>query len=180
MSSILVLMAAASAAARGLPDQDPWEPYAYLVGDWIGEGSGQPGKGSGFFSFAWDLQKKVLVRRNRAEYPASQGRPAISHEDLMVIYRGETAGPTRAIYFDNEGHVINYVATVSDDKRTLTFQSDAAPSAPRFRLSYTKRGDDAVDIKFEIAPPGKPDGFKAYLEGSARRQKAGKSAGSAP
>ena len=39
------------------------------------------------------------------------------------------------------------------------------PANPRFRLSYSKGKDDAITIKFEAAPPGKPDGFKTYLEG---------------
>src|SRR5262249_53744865 len=100
--------------------QDPWKPYRFLAGEWTGEGSGDPGKGSGGFSFAWDLQGKVLVRRNRSEYPATNGRPAMLHEDLMVIYQGEGGGPTRVIYFDSEGHVINYTATFAQDQRTLT------------------------------------------------------------
>jgi hypothetical protein len=168
--SILVILAVASGAAREVHDADPWDSYGFLVGEWTGEGSGEPGKGSGEFSFAWDLQKKVLVRRNRAEYPAGPGRPAISHEDLMVVYAKGSGGPLKAIYFDNEGHVINYTATVSDDKQTVTFLSDVAPGTACFRLSYVKQGEDAVGIKFEIAPPGKPDAFKTYLEGNARRK----------
>lgn len=169
-----VFVTLSAGAAYALPEQDPWEPYRFLVGEWTGEGGGEPGKGSGGFSFGWDLQGKVLVRRNRAEYPATQGRPASSHEDLMVIYRREGSSPTKAIYFDSEGHVINYTATFSDDNRTLTFLSDAAQSTPQFRLSYMKGEEDAVRIRFEMAPPGKPDGFKTYLEGSARRQKGSK------
>jgi hypothetical protein len=166
----LAFLSLSAGSAIATPDADAWEPYRFLVGEWTGEGDGEPDKGSGRFSFAWDLQEKVLVRRNRADFPAAQGRPAFSHEDLMVIYRGDRSGPTRAIYFDNEGHVINYAVTLSDDKRTLTFLSDAVPAAPRFRLSYAKSADDSLKIKFEIAPPGKPADFKTYLEGTAHRQ----------
>ncbi len=173
--SAFLLVAFSAGAATAPPEDDAWKPYRFLAGEWAGEGGGEPGKGSGRFSFAWDLQEKVLVRRNRAEYPAAQGRPAFTHEDLMVIYRADRGEPTKAIYFDSEGHVINYAVTFSDDKRTLTFLSDAAPATPRFRLSYTKTGDDSMGIKFEIAPPGKPDQFKTYLEGNARRQKESKS-----
>jgi hypothetical protein len=172
-----LMLVAFSAGTAASSDDDAWKPYRFLVGEWTGEGGGEPGKGSGRFSFAWDLQKKVLVRRNRAEYPAAQGRPAFSHEDLMVIYRADRGGPAKAIYFDSEGHVINYAATFSNDERTITFLSDTVPSAPRFRLSYTKGADDSMGIKFEIAPPGTPEVFKTYLEGNARRQtepKAGK------
>jgi hypothetical protein len=110
------------------------------------------------------------MRRNRAEFPAAQGRPAVTHEDLMVIYRPDASGSSKAIYFDSENHVINYAAAFSHQGRTLTFLSDAVAGAPRFRLSYAKTGDDLVKIKFEIGPPGKPDEFKTYLEGDARRQ----------
>jgi hypothetical protein len=170
MAGLLFTSIATSGAAWGSPDDDPWKPYEFLIGQWTGEGGGEPGKGLGEFSFAWDLQKKVLVRKNRADFPASAGRPAFSHEDLMVVYQGDQNGPKKAIYFDSEGHVINYVATVSDDKQSLTFQSEAATAGPRFRLTYTKETDDTVRIKFEMAPPGKPDDFKTYLEGSAHRQ----------
>jgi hypothetical protein len=168
--SAFVLVALSAGAAAACADDDAWNPYRFLAGEWTADGSGEPGKGSGRFSFAWDLNEKVLVRRNRAEYPAAEGRPAMKHEDLMVIYRPDPDGPAKAIYFDSEGHVINYAVTFSDDKRTLTFLSDAVPAAPRFRLSYTKGADDSMKIKFEIAPPGKPDGFKTYLQGDARRQ----------
>jgi hypothetical protein len=71
---------------------------------------------------------------------------------------------------DCEAHVINYAVTLSDDEGTLTFLSDSLPAAPRFRLSYTKSGGDSMAIKFEIAPPGKPESLKTYLQGDARRQ----------
>jgi hypothetical protein len=165
------LMFACNSASICLAD-DAWEPYRFLLGDWVGEDSGGPGKGSGKISFRLDLQDNVIVRKNRAEYPAAQGRPAATHEDLMVIYRAEGGNHTKAIYFDNEGHVIQYTASFSEDKETLIFVSAAAPTTPRFRLSYTKGEQGSVGIKFEIAPPGKPDAFRLYLEGKARRERA--------
>jgi hypothetical protein len=162
----IVFVFAASGAAPA--EDDVWEPYQYLVGDWVGEGGGRPGQGTGRFSFRWDLQKHVLVRRNVAEFPAAQGRPAAVHEDLMVIHPAEK-GAMKAVYFDSEGHVIHYTVEAAKDRGTLVFVSDPSPSAPRFRLSYVKRQGDEVLIKFEMSPPGKPDGFRTYLEGKARR-----------
>ena len=88
----------------------------------------------------------------------------------MITYRAESGGQTKAVYFDSEGHVIHYAAAFSADGRTLTFQSDAATSGPRYRLSYIKEDNDRLAIKFEIAPPGKPDAFKTYIEAKARRK----------
>src|SRR5262245_3983457 len=97
---LLLLLADSSSACS---DEDSWEPYRFLVGEWVGEGSGQPGKGSGDFSFGFDLQGKILVRKNHAEFPAASGRPALAHDDLMVTYHAGGDGPMKAIYFDSEG-----------------------------------------------------------------------------
>jgi hypothetical protein len=112
-----------------------------------------------------------MVRKNRADYPATKDRPAFSHEDLLVIYpEPNGAGPRRAIYFDNEGHVIEYAVEFSVERGTFTFVSEAVASAPRYRLTYTKGETDQVSVKFEVAPPGKPDVFSTYIEAVAHRK----------
>ena len=146
-----------------------WNAFKFLIGEWIGEGTGATGEGSGGFSFSYDLQKTVLVRKNYANYPATKDRPAFTHNDLMVVY--QEGGKTRAVYFDNEQHVINYSVTISSDSNSVVFVSDVVPSAPRFRLTNTKAGSDKITITFEIAPPGEPESFARYIEASARRQK---------
>jgi hypothetical protein len=167
---LMALLAIAVAPVVGRADADPWESYRFLIGDWVGDGEGKPGRGTGEFTFKPDLKESVLVRRAAAEFPASNGRPAARHEDLMVIYRGEKGKPAKAIYFDSEGHVINYAVSHSEDKQTVTFVSEPQANAPRFRLSYVKGKAGTVSVKFEIAPPGNPDAFKTYLEGNARRK----------
>src|SRR5260370_6189124 len=81
-------------------------PLQFLVGNWTGEGGGEPGQGSGSFTFAPDLQGKILVRKNVAEYPPSNGKPAYRHDDLMVVYHDYAARRLRAIYFDSEDHAL--------------------------------------------------------------------------
>jgi len=121
----------------------------------------------GAFSFRFELDDHVLVRRNHADLPAANGRPAARHDDLMVIYSG--AGKKEAVYWDNEGHVLRYTADLSADGRVLTFVTAPVASAPRFRLTYTKTGDATLDIRFEIAPPQSPEAFSPYLSGGAHR-----------
>jgi hypothetical protein len=147
-----------------------WASLEYLIGDWVGEGGGQPGQGAGEFSFHPDLQKRILVRKNYAAYPATKDRPAFTHDDLTVIYRESDNAPLKAVYFDSEGHVIHYSVTASSDQKTIEFVSDVLPSSPRFRLTYVMTGSDTVTIKFEIAPPGKPDSFSTYIEAKAKRK----------
>jgi hypothetical protein len=166
---ILVCSSTGLLSAQQPPRPVSWDAYQFLMGEWIGEGSGDPGQGSGSCTFAFDLQKTVLVRKNHTDFPATKDRPAFSHDDLMVIY--QEGGKTKAVYFDNEQHVINYTVALSKDSNAAIFLSDASPSAPRFRLTYTKMGTDRVKITFDIAPPGKPDSFKTYVEGTARKKK---------
>jgi hypothetical protein len=56
------------------------------------------------------------------------------------------------------------------DNKGLVFLSAAQPTAPRFRLTYTKQAGDKVAIDFEIAPPGQPDRFRRYLGGTVKRK----------
>lgn len=149
-------------------DKPNWDAWKIVMGDWTGTGSGDPGHGSGGFSFTPDLQRNVLVRKSHSEYPGTEGRPATVHDDLMIVYRDQ--GRTRAIYFDNEGHVINYTPTFSSDGKTLTLVSEVATNTPTFRLTYMSTDPDTLKVSFEIAPPG-TTAFKSYVDGSVRRTK---------
>lgn len=142
----------------------PLKGLDFLVGTWVGEGSGDPGKGSGEFTFKHELDNRVLLRNNFAEYPATADRPAFRHDDLMITY--SEAGALKAIYFDSEGHVIRYNVTATPN--SVVFLSE--PSGPVYRLSYLVKDPTHVAIKFEIAPPDKPNEFKTYIEATARRK----------
>jgi hypothetical protein len=156
--------------ALGQAEDDPWMDFRFLIGTWASDG--KPEEGTGGFTLEADLQGKILVRRNRLDLPAAQGRPAARHEDLMVIYRMPDGKRIRASYYDNEDHVIQYTVSSLPDRKGLVFVSDAGPSTPRFRLTYTAIGQDTVAVRFEIAPSGKPDEFTAYLKGTAHRKMA--------
>ncbi|MFY9530830.1 MAG: hypothetical protein WBC04_26500 [Candidatus Acidiferrales bacterium] len=147
-----------------------WKAFEFLIGDWFGEGWGAPGQGTGTFSFTTDLQGRVLIRRDHSDYPATEDRPALSHDSFTVIYVDSETSHTRATYFDNEGHSIQYAVTISVDGKTATFLSDLLPSRPRFRLTYTNTRPGELELKFEIAPPDQPEQFIEYVEATARKK----------
>jgi hypothetical protein len=143
------------------------EKWNFLVGTWIGEGSGQPGQGKGTFSFTFDLDQNILVRKSGTEFPASGGRPAFSHNDLMIIYPESGGNTSRAIYFDNEGHVIQYSVVYSGDSIILT--SEKKGNLPVFRLTYNALDSETVNTKFEMSQDG--ENFTTYIEGKSKKPK---------
>ena len=156
---ISVLLVAAAFAQHV---ETPFKPIEFLMGEWVGEGDGTPSESTGSFSFVFDLDKKIVVRKNHADLKIGV------HDDLMIAYPDPASKGLRAMYFDNEGHVISYgVEVISDGVR---FVSDAAAPGARFRLTYKRSGGNAISILFEIAPPGKPDMFAPYIEARARKK----------
>jgi hypothetical protein len=158
----LLLSGLTLAPAEAIPSA--WKDWTPIIGEWVAD----PGKdgATGAFTLAPDLQGRVLVRHNFAEYPKSEARPGGRHDDLMVIYR--LADAIRADYWDSEGHVIHYGITVEKDH--FTFLSDVQQGQPRFRLSYAITKPAAMSLVFEIAPPGKPDAFAPYIKASLHRK----------
>jgi hypothetical protein len=84
----------------------------------------------------------------------------------MIIYHDAGEQRWRAIYFDQEGHVIHYTVSVARPS-AVTFESEAPPTQPRYQLAYRMDGQGQLVITFSIAKPGQP--FEAYTEGTARK-----------
>jgi hypothetical protein len=141
----------------------PLAPLQFLLGEW--EGTGDQAGATGGFTFARGVQDHVIVRTNYSNTPAGNGRPASRHDDLMVIY--EEAGRIKADYFDNEGHVIRYVAETRAGE--IAFLSEIKSAEPRYRLTYTRGPASTLTGRFDVAPPGQPEAFTAYLSWTARK-----------
>jgi len=144
-----------------------WAKWSWLIGEWKGEGTGEPGKGSGAFSFKPDFSDKILVRKAHSEYPATTNKPAFVHDDLLIVYLDFSGNPSRAIYFDNEGHTINYSISYAD--KSIVLLSDKIPNVPLFRLTYTLLDDETINTKFETSQDGEK--FVTYIEGKSKKIK---------
>jgi hypothetical protein len=144
-----------------------WDSWYWLLGSWVGEGSGQPGQGSGEFTFTFDLDKNILVRKSHSEYPAVENKPAIIHDDLLIVYPESSDGTFKAIYFDNESHVINYLVTISENN--IVFTSKKTSESPVFRLTYTLSEKEIVNTKFEMSQDGLT--FMTFIQGNSVKKK---------
>lgn len=161
LSILLLFVFACSAAAQS--DSTLSLRWKWLVGNWKGEGKGKPGKGYGGFSLQEQLGGKVLLRQSRSVYPASATMPTVVHEDLTTIY--STTNGDRAMYFDNEGHKINYAITYSPGK--IMLNTDLVQGLPLFRLSYTHVDDRTIRVRFEMAQDG--EHFMTYTDGVCKK-----------
>jgi hypothetical protein len=159
-----------SAWAQGGKTEDRWERFQFLVGAWSGTGAGKPGESMGKTSFSFDLDKNVIIRKNRVEIAPKAGETRGSvHEDLMIIYRRPGEPAPHAMYFDNEGHTIEYIASFPEKEPSVVFESKGAEKMPSFRLVYEMTPAGELSIEFLIAPPGGE--FRSYTKGTAAREK---------
>jgi hypothetical protein len=168
-AAALILVCCVSQSPRA-QEKDPWAPFRFLLGDWAGVGSGKPGEAStGSTTFSLDLDGKVLVRNNRAEYAPKPGEKiGAVHKDLLIIYRQPGSGEFRAIYFDNEGHVIDYSVTLPAEQSSVVFDSAALEKGPRFRLVYRLNKEGALSVEFLVGPPGGEP--KSYVTGLLKKK----------
>ncbi len=166
---LVAVLLGGNAWAQTAAKPDPWEGLRFLIGTWEATttGGGAQAQGTGTYSFRLELRDHVLARHSA--YASCKGPEDFNceHGDLLYIYPEGPAGELRAIYFDNEGHVIHYSVT-APKSGTLVLVSDANQPGPQFRLSYELRGG-VMAGKFQIRMPGQAD-FVSYLEWNGRRK----------
>ena len=161
---VILLFAMPILAQTAAPGADAWKSIDFLEGTWAATGQGAGGAtASGKYTFATELGGHVMARHSTTD--ANCKGPATfdcAHGDLLYIFEDAPGQPLKAIYFDNEGHVIHYDVS-APDAMTAVFLSVPGPG-PRFRLVYQLKGG-VMTGKFQMQMPGQED-WKSYLEWS--------------
>ncbi len=166
LSFVMLMMAmpilAQTNASSSAPDA--WKDLGFLEGTWSATGHG-PGtvSASGKYAFVRELDGHVMARHSTTD--ANCKGPATfdcAHGDLLYIFADAPGQPLKAIYLDNEGHVIHYEVS-TPEAGTAIFLSVPGPG-PRFRLTYQLKAG-VMTGKFQMQMPGQED-WKSYLEWS--------------
>lgn len=148
---------------------NPWDRLTFLIGSWSSPVSGQPGEGvSGTATFSYSLDRKIIIRNSRAEFAPEPGKEkGLVHEDLLVIYQLPGESRLRAIYFDNESHIIHYTLSFPEKQPAVIFDSEATATSPRARLVYEEAPDGSLVTEFFVAPPGGE--LVSHVKGTVKR-----------
>ncbi len=161
-----LLPLAAQTAPASTPD--PFKALSFLEGTWDAKAEGNGGAAAiGRYTFQRELGGHILVRHSTSDLnckgPASFD---CAHGDLLYVFEDAPGQPLKAIYFDNEGHVIHYnVSTPTAD--SVEFLSEVAPG-PRFRLVYELKSATMTG-RFQMQMPGQAE-WHSYLEWSGSKQ----------
>jgi hypothetical protein len=170
IASLAFLFAGVIAAQNGAPTGgESLKALSFLEGTWEAKtGGGAAGASvAGSFTFVLELGGHVLARHSK---DASCKGPAdfdCEHRDLLYVYQDAPGQPLKAIYFDSEGHVIQYGVS-TPTATSAVFLSDSAAPGPQFRLMYEKT-DGIMSGKFQMHMPGQTE-WKSYLEWSGAKK----------
>jgi hypothetical protein len=150
------------------PNSDPFASVSFLEGTWDANVQNNASVNlSGRYTFARELDGHILARHStndpNCKAPASFD---CAHGDLLYVFQDTAGSPLKAIYFDNEGHVIHYNVSTSTPASVM-FLSEPGPG-PQFRLTYESAAG-VMTGRFQMQMPGQ-SGWRTYLEWSGRRR----------
>jgi hypothetical protein len=162
---LLPFFLAVPLCAQSVPSgANQWSTLSFLEGTWDAKATGNGGAAAmGSYIFRLELRDHILARHGNLNQCKGPSTFDCDHGDLLYIYRDALTQPLKAIYFDNEGHVIHYdVSTPSPT--SAVFLSDNSQPGPQFRLAYELKGQ-VMHGTFQIRMPGQQE-WKSYLEWS--------------
>ena len=151
-----------------------WLTLKPFVGEWKGEGGGQPGKGKYERSYQFILNKRFIEIKNKSTYePTTQHPNGEVHEDIGYFSYDNSRKTFMLRQFHVESFIIQYrVDGISADKKTIVFISESIENMPSgYRAKETNRiiGDNKIEETFDISVPNKD--FAVYSKVKLFRQK---------
>jgi hypothetical protein len=169
LATLAILLCAAGLCAQTpKPAASPLAPLAFLQGTWAAKAQGDTGaQGDADYTFELELRGNILARHG--SYASCKGPQDFdcAHQDLLYVYPDGPSQSLKAIYFDNEGHVIHYDVS-TPDATTAVFLSDPSAPGPRFRLTYSLKGG-IMSGKFQMLMPGQTE-WRDYLTWSGAKK----------
>ncbi|MBS4027828.1 MAG: FABP family protein [Ignavibacteriales bacterium] len=151
-----------------------WLPLKPFVGEWIGDGGGEPGIGKYNRSYQFILNKNFIEIKSQTKYKPTDKHPEGElHEDIGYFSYDKGLKKFKLRQFHAEGFVNEFVLdSISDDNRTIVFQTVAIENIPKgwkAKETYRIISENEIEETFELAEPNKD--FEVYSKVKLVRQK---------
>jgi hypothetical protein len=142
--------------------KDIWEPLRYLEGTWEGKGDGMSGVSTVVQEYEFILNGNFMRMTTKSVFKPQEKNPEGEvHEDIgfFSFDRARRQFIMRGFYV--EGFVNHYAGTVSEDGKTVTFETEAVENAPpgtRAKLVFVRTGERELEQSFHVAWPDRDYG----------------------
>jgi hypothetical protein len=168
LSTVVVCLHLLSAQTAPPGANEQWRALSSLEGTWNARTrqAASAIEASGTYTFRKELGGRILARHTSTAGCKGPLDYDCEHSDLLYVYQEIPSQPLKAIYFDNEGHVIHYSIS-TPAPMSVVFLSDPVGTGPQFRLIYELKGA-VMEGKFQMHMPGKTE-WTSYLEWSGAK-----------
>ena len=173
-SLVMVLVLGAAAAVPADLQTDRWQPIRFMLGSWLGEASGEPGKGTVERTYEFVLGDKFIEEHNTSRYAATapDRKPEIHHHRGFISF-DKAASTLMLRHFHEEGFVNLYALDAKASSAShLVVESVSFENFSnewKARETYDVVSADEFIETFELAAPGKE--FALYSRNHFKRKR---------
>lgn len=162
---LLILLSPGVILAQSSKRDSIWAPVAVFLGQWHGEGGGEPGIGRYERSYTFTLNRNFIEIHNTSTYPPTAKNPnGEVHEDKGYLFYDRGRKTFLLRQYHAEGFANDYVLeSLSPDRKTWVFVTESIVNIPkgwRARETYHILSNNEIEETFELAPPDQP--FAVY------------------
>jgi enterochelin esterase-like enzyme len=172
-SFLLAPVSLAQTQPQAAESSDRWQPVRFMVGDWVGEASGEPGKGTVERAYALILGDQFIEENNTSTYEARNGQPPEVHHHRAFFSYDKAGRRIMLRQFHEESFVILYALDRAASSPTrLVFDSVSFENFSnewRARETYEIVSPDEFTEIFELKGPGKKD-YQVYSRSHFKRK----------
>lgn len=170
---MLLLAAGPVRAQAPAPAAAAWRPFsefAFLLGSWSGTATSGGRIGGRVVRFTMELNGNVLVERGSTIYPAGDGKPEETTEELgCITYDREKRRYVATWYFSTGVFGTWDVEIPAEGVLRMTAPAlGNFEAGARARLAFSRRADGGLDTALDVALPGRD--FAGLQSGSLKKK----------
>lgn len=158
-----------------LPPKPDFSSIEWLVGNWTGQMVKHSPQGKIQLSVSYDLERRVMVFREKVSLAATQEIPATRESFIGILSRAPSGDSFQFQVYSSTGFVSRYRVTIAGSEIDFTPDGGLQPLPGWLTRRTIQRSDvDAFTETVQMAPPQKSF-FDYYTVAFTRQSAAGSS-----